>query len=110
MKFTLFSLLISALFLLIGCGGGALTRPPQSEIDTFLEQNEDLSPTDRQVIHSGRFDIGISQKTLQFLLGEPNEIETVRQPWGKQQHWIYGRGKGHKVFILEGDNVVGIRE
>ncbi|KMQ51146.1 hypothetical protein CHISP_1852 [Chitinispirillum alkaliphilum] len=98
------------LLLVIGCGRANMLRPSQAEVDVYLEQNPELSRIDRECIRDGRFQIGISMQTLKFLMGEPNSIENVKQPWATQQHWTYGRGANRKVFIIEGENVVGILE
>jgi len=86
-----------------------LVKPSQLEIDQYIKNNPDLPEYDKQLIYDGRFEIGIRVETLRFLLGEPKEIITVKQPWATQQKWIYKR-RGQKIFIIEDEHVVGILE
>ena len=102
----LFGIVIAATFLF--CMGSEMKRKPPDVIDKYLQEHPDLPVTDRTCIEDGRFEIGITQETLLFLLGEPGRKETVKQPWAVQEKWIYGGG--HKIFILEGKYVVGILE
>jgi hypothetical protein len=49
----------------------------------------------------------MKQETVLFLLGQPNKIEIVKQPWATQENWIFKKA-GIKTFILEEKHVVGI--
>jgi len=88
---------------------GEMTRRPPEVIDKYLQDHPDLPVTDKTCIEDGRFEIGITQETLLFLLGEPKSKETVKQPWAVQEKWIYKK-KGQKIFIIEDAHVVGILE
>ncbi|MBN1130841.1 MAG: hypothetical protein JXA71_17770 [Chitinispirillaceae bacterium] len=100
---------IAAAALLLFCGGGEMQRRPPEVIDKYLQDHPDLPITDKTCIEDGRFEIGITQETLLFLLGEPKTKEVVKQPWATQEKWIY-RKKGQKIFIIEDKHVVGILE
>ena len=110
MKFRPFSLLLFiGLILLLGCTNRDLLQRDRAEIDAYIAQNPDLSSIDIRCLQQGVFEIGIHQETVRFLLGEPNSVEMVRQPWAMQEHWSYRRGS-RKVFIIEDRHVVGISE
>lgn len=110
MKFRLLSALcaISA-FLFISCASQDFLKPTQDDIDKYIEQHPDLAEVDKSCILDGRFEIGITQETLFFLLGEPIEKESIKQPWALQEKWKYKR-KHQKVFVIEDRHVVGILE
>jgi hypothetical protein len=48
-------------------------------------------------------------ETIDFLLGKPDKLEIVKQPWATQENWIYFKN-GKKTFIIEEKHVVGILE
>lgn len=101
-------LLLSVLF--IGCANSRqFIKPTQAQIDAYVQANPDLPEFDKQLIYDGRFEMGMKTSTVKFLLGDPQKIEAVVQPWGKQERWIYSRG-GKKVFIIEENHIVGIEE
>ena len=91
------------------CGGSQMVRKSPEEIDKFLLAHPDLPAVDKSCIVNGRTEFGIQQGTLLFLLGEPNRKETVTQPWGAQEKWIY-RINGVKTFTIEDKHVVGVLE
>lgn len=99
----------TACFLFCALTTTEMKRKPPEEIDKYLQDHPDLPETDKTCIEDGRFEIGIMQETLLFLLGEPKERQTVKQPWAVQEKWIYDK-KGKKVFIIEDKYVVGILE
>jgi hypothetical protein len=112
MKFKNLSLLAASLvgaLIVSGCASTELIRPKQSEIDAYLQANPDLPQVDQSCISDGRFEIGMLAETVRFLLGEPKIIEQVKQPWAKQEHWRYPKGKT-RLFIMEDKHVVGIDE
>lgn len=84
-------------------------KPDQTQIDAYVQAHPDLPELDKSCIYDGRFEIGIKQETLHFLLGEPKKMETIQQPWAVQEKWIYKKG-GKKIFIIEDKHVVGILE
>jgi len=94
---------------LLFCSGSEMTRRPPEVIDRYLQEHPDLPITDKTCIEDGRFEIGITQETLLFLLGEPKTRETIKQPWAVQEKWVYKK-KGQKIFIIEDAHVVGILE
>jgi len=93
----------------VGCTRKDFVKPSIAEIDAYIQAHPDLPEYDKACIYDGRFEVGIRQSTLEFLLGEPTEIETVQQPWAVQKRWIYKR-RGQKVFVIEDEHVVGILE
>jgi hypothetical protein len=104
------SLLVGASVLLcVGCFDKAFIKPNQAQIDAYIQAHPDLPEYDKSCIYDGRFEIGIKQETLNFLLGEPSKLEIVKQPWATQEKWIYKR-RGQKIFIIEDKHVVGILE
>jgi hypothetical protein len=113
MKFRAISILFLAALLLAGFAGCAgskdFIKPSQEEIDAYIKEHPDLPELDKSCIYDGRFEIGIKQETLYFLLGEPYKQEKVQQPWALQEKWIYKK-RNHKIFILEDKHVVGILE
>jgi len=108
-KFSLAAVLLVSAIVFSGCASKELIRPKQSDIDAYMQANPDLPPVDQSCIADGRFEIGMLASTVRFLLGEPKEIIPVKQPWAKQEHWKYPRGKT-RVFIMEDKHVVGIDE
>ena len=104
------SLLIGAsVILCVGCYNKSFIKPNQAQIDSYVQAHPDLPEYDKSCIYDGRFEIGIQQETLKFLLGEPSKLEIVKQPWATQEKWIYKR-RGQKIFIIEDKHVVGILE
>jgi hypothetical protein len=91
------------------CTGKDMIKPKPDMIDKYISDHPDLPVTDKDCLEDGRFEIGILQETLLFLLGEPKTKEFVKQPWATQEKWTYQR-KGEKVFIIEDKHVVGILE
>jgi hypothetical protein len=109
MKLRKFSLIAVVALLAAGCTSKDFIKPDQAQIDSYIQANPDLPELDKSCIYDGRFEIGIKQETLHFLLGEPRKLETVQQPWAVQEKWIYKKG-GQKIFIMEEKHVVGILE
>lgn len=102
------SLIALAVVFTFGCAKDFI-KPNQAQIDAYIQANPDLPEYDKQCIYDGRFEIGIQQKTLEFLLGKPKTIDMVKQPWAMQERWVYAKS-GQKIFILEDKHVVGILE
>jgi hypothetical protein len=94
---------------MVGCASKNFIKPTQGEIDTYIQSHPDLPELDKSCIYDGRFEIGIMQETLLFLLGEPAKRETVNQPWAVQEKLMYKKGN-QKVFVIEDKHVVGILE
>jgi len=94
---------------LAGCTQKDFVKPSIAEIDAYIQAHPDLPEYDKACIYDGRFEVGIKQSTLKFLLGEPTEVEVVQQPWAVQERWIYKR-RGQRVFVMEDKHVVGIME
>ena len=110
MKFRTVKLLFVAGFLVAGCVVTKdFIKPSQEQIDAYIQEHPDLPEIDKSCIYDGRFEIGIKQETLYFLLGEPFKMEKVQQPWALQEKWIYKK-RDQKIFILEDKHVVGILE
>jgi hypothetical protein len=103
------SAVLPLLLLVLGCVDKDFVKPSIAEIDAYIQANPDLPEYDKACIYDGRFEVGIRQATLEFLLGKPSKLETVQQPWAVQQRWIYKR-RGQKVFVVEEEHVVGILE
>jgi hypothetical protein len=82
-------------------------KPKPEEVDQYIQAHPDMPELDKSCIYDGRFEIGMLQETVLFLLGQPNKIEIVKQPWATQENWIYKKA-GIKTFILEEKHVVGI--
>lgn len=91
------------------CSPGEAKRKPPDVIDKYLQDHPDLPEVDKNCIEDGRFEIGITQETLVFLLGEPKSKEVVKQPWAVQEKWVYQQ-EGRKIFFIEDSHVVGIVE
>jgi hypothetical protein len=108
-KFSLAALLLAAVIFSGGCAPKDLIRPKQEAIDAYMLANPDLPQVDQSCIADGRFELGMLAATVRFMLGEPTSIEHVQQPWAKQEHWRYRRGKT-RLFIIEDLHVVGIDE
>jgi hypothetical protein len=92
-----------------GCFFKPFIKPKQEDIDKYIQEHPDLPDLDKQCIYDGRFEIGMKQETLYFLLEKPDKIEIVKQPWATQENWIYFKN-GKKTFIIEEKHVVGILE
>ena len=91
------------------CFFSSFVKPKQEDVDQYIQAHPDMPELDKSCIYDGRFEIGMLQETLVFLLGEPKTKETVKQPWAMQEKWTYQR-KGEKVFVIEDKHVVGILE
>lgn len=103
-------IVVFSLLFTIGClASRDLVKPNQDEIDEYIKNNPDLPELDKACIYDGRFEVGMKTSTVEFLLGEPKERETVVQPWAEQEKWIYKVG-GEKIFYMEDNGVVGIEE
>ena len=100
------SLLLAAV---LGCTPRDFVKPSIAEIDAYIQAHPDLPEYDKACIYDGRFEVGIRQSTLEFLLGKPHKLQNVQQPWAMQERWIYKR-RGQKVFVIEDKHVVGILE
>ncbi len=110
MKLKKFKLLFAAALFLAGCTSTKdFIKPTQAEIDAYIQAHPDLPEVDKSCIYDGRFEIGIKQETLYFLLGEPLKREKIQQPWALQEKWTY-RKRQQKIFIIEDKHVVGILE
>jgi outer membrane biogenesis lipoprotein LolB len=109
MKLRSVKLLLIAGFFLAGCTVKDFIKPSQQEIDTYVQEHPDLPELDKSCIYDGRFEIGIKQETLYFLLGEPYQQEKIQQPWALQEKWVYKK-RHQKIFIIEDRHVVGILE
>lgn len=103
------AILLLCAVLFAGCTSRDFIRPSQAEMDTYIQANPDLPELDKSCIYDGRFEIGMLQETVRFMLGEPKLVESVKQPWALQEHWTYKKGNS-KVFIMEDKHVVGIIE
>ncbi|MFP4164002.1 MAG: hypothetical protein ACLFQB_09445 [Chitinispirillaceae bacterium] len=106
---TISATLLLGAVLLAGCTSRDFIRPSQAEMDAYIQAHPDLPQLDKDCIYDGRFEIGMLQKTVKFMLGEPKSIENKKQPWALQEHWTYKKGTA-KVFIMEDNHVVGIIE
>jgi hypothetical protein len=102
-------LLVGMLGVGAGCMKSDFVKPTITQIDTYIQSSPDLPEQDKACIYDGRFEIGIRQSTLEFLLGKPQKLELIEQPWATQQKWTYKRN-GQKVFIIEDKHVVSIVE
>lgn len=110
MLFRKLSLLLIIGLFVAGCSNSkSFIKPDQAQIDAYIQANPDLPELDKSCIYDGRFEIGITQETLLFLLGEPVKKETEQQKWAVQEKYIYKKGN-QKVFIIEDKHVVGILE
>ncbi|HEX3019157.1 MAG TPA: hypothetical protein VHP36_02600 [Chitinispirillaceae bacterium] len=109
MNFKTLKWVLASCIVFAGCSSQELIKPDQTQIDAYVQAHPDLPELDKSCIYDGRFEIGIKQETLFFLLGEPPMIEKIQQPWAMQEKWIYRKGNS-KVFILEDKHVVGILE
>lgn len=107
----LISLLVltSLMLLTIGCYSNTFIKPTQDQVDAYVKENPNLPEVDKQCIYDGRFEVGMRQETVFFLLGEPKEVEIIQQPWAKQEKWTYKQGD-KKIFYMEDKGVVGIEE
>jgi hypothetical protein len=103
------SALLAVFFLLVAGCASDFVKQNQTQIDAYIQAHPDLPEYDKQCIYDGRFEIGIKQETLEFMLGKPPKLETIKQPWAVQERWIYSR-KGQKIFVIEDKHVVGILE
>jgi hypothetical protein len=92
-----------------GCFFTPFIKPKQEEVDQYVQTHPDLPDLDKQCVYDGRFDIGMKVETLEFLLGKPDKLEIVKQPWATQENWIYNKN-GKKTFVIEEKHVVGILE
>jgi len=92
-----------------GCFNSTFIKPTQDLIDAYIMQNPNLPELDKSCIADGRFEVGMLQETVRFLLGEPKTLEVIQQPWAKQEKWTYDQG-GDKIFYMEDKGVVGIEE
>ncbi len=75
------------LLIALGCclcsGEKQFVRKSPEEIDKYLVEHPDLPATDKECLESGRFQIGVQQQTVLFLLGEPAKKETVSATLGR---------------------------
>jgi hypothetical protein len=100
---------VAMCLVMVGCANKDFVKPSIAQIDAYIQANPDLPEYDKACIYDGRFEVGIRQSTLEFLLGKPHKLDIVQQPWAVQERWIYKR-RGQKVFVVEDKHVVGILE
>jgi hypothetical protein len=100
-------LLLCICFFGAQCFFSPFIKPKQEDIDQYVQAHPDMPELDKSCIYDGRFEIGMKQETVLFLLGQPNKIEIVKQPWATQENWVYKKA-GIKTFIIEEKHVVGI--
>lgn len=98
---------LGALTLMIACAFKSVIVPKPAEIDEYLQSHADLPEVDKLCIGDSRFDVGMMQESVFFLLGKPDKVEVVKQPWAVQEMWTYNKIK-KKTFIMEDKHVVGI--
>jgi hypothetical protein len=79
------------------------------KVEKYIKANPDLSESDKYCLTYQIFQIGMQASTVMFLLGKPDKIEIIQQPWGKQEKWMYEKGD-QIVFYVEEDGIVGIEE
>lgn len=107
MKMRLLLCTIIACLFLVGCPKeGTTSKRTRQEIDTFIAQNK-LSDTDKANLLNGEYTIGMSAKAVRFMLGEPDELKQIKQPWATQEEWFYKKGQ-KKRFIIENSGVVDL--
>ena len=106
---TLLLLSLTTLLILTACGGSKATTSvvTPEKMNTYIESHPELSDLDKACILNGEFKVGMGAETVIFLLGEPDTIDKVTQPWGKQLVYTYKKG-GKKIFTVEDSGVVGI--
>lgn len=109
MRFKKLGLLLMLGIVLAGCSQKSFIKPDQKQIDAYIQAHADLAELDKSCIYDGRFEIGITQETLLFLLGEPVKKEVTPQKWAQQEKYFYKKGN-QKVFVIEDKHVVGILE
>lgn len=102
-------ILLTTVIFTAGCYNNSFIQPDQDTIDQYVKTHPDLNELDKACIYDGRFEVGMGQETVRFLLGEPKEMQIIQQPWAKQEKWIYKHG-GEKIFYMEDKGVVGIEE
>ena len=93
----------------IGCLGKQFIKPTQDQIDEYIKANPNITELDKSCLYDGRFEVGMNQEIVRFLLGEPKKIEIIQQPWAQQEKWTY-KHNGDKIFFIEDKGVVGIDE
>ena len=93
----------------LACSSKPFIKPTQDAIDLYVQNNPDLPDLDKQCVYDGRFEIGMKLETLEFLLGKPDRLDTVKQQWAVQENWTYHKN-GKKLFVIEEKHVVGILE
>lgn len=81
----------------------------QTEIDVYLKNHPDLPEIDKTCIKNYWFEEGMRSATVIFLLGEPNDRETLLVPWQEVEKWIYGKC-GELIFYVEDGIVTGFEE
>ena len=101
MRLIILSSTLFVALLLTACGGGSSTSTvTPEEMNVYIEQHPEMSEFDKACILNGDFKVGMNAETVRFLLGEPNDVQQVTQPWGKQFIWTY-KNAGKKIFTLE---------
>jgi hypothetical protein len=108
-KIAIIGILLVTSSLTTSCFKKTFIKPSQQEIDEYIANNPNLSELDKACIYDGRFEVGMRQETVKFLLGPPKQVEIIQQPWAQQEKWIYKAGN-HKIFFIEDEGVVGIEE
>ena len=109
-RFLKSSILLGMLIAASGCYNKQFIKPNTAQIENYMSQHSDLSSLDKSCIEEGRFEVGMGQDAVRFLLGEPKKIEIVQQPWAKQEKWVYVHGRDKKEFYMEDKGVVAIEE
>lgn len=98
---------ITLALLLSSCRRWAYTMPSSVAVESYIEQRPTLPEIDKTHLRQGAFEVGLQESTVLFLLGEPNEIIMVQQPWAKQEKWVYKKGPV-EFFYIENGVVAGM--
>jgi hypothetical protein len=101
-------MIIVNLLISINCHKRDFVKPSQDEIDEYVPSlPPDLVNPDEEIIESdGRFEIGMRKEDIVKILGKPDKIESIEQPWAEQEKWTYKKDK--YIFFIEDGGIVGI--
>ncbi len=112
MKYIAYLIFIGFILIDVDCYKNKFIKPTQDDIDNYeVTTPPDYDSTNFNKTYDPRFVIAMKKEEVIKILGIPDTIVIVEQPWAKQEKLIYYSKKNKvKIFYIEDGGVVGIED